>query len=527
MHEAEVIELVLALLVVVILTVTVSRRIGVPFPILLVIGGVLLGLIPGLPDVTLAPELVFLLFLPPLLFAAGYLTSVRDFRANVRAITALAFGLVVVTTIVVGVVVHELVPGIGWAPALALGAIVSPPDAVAATALAQRLGLPRRVVVVLEGESLVNDATALVAFRAAIAATAGAGFSLLDSSISFVFVGAGGIAFGLLVGVVSLWLIRRLSDPPVEVTVSMLAPFAAYLPAEQLGFSGVLAVVTAGIVAGHRAPRSFSSETRLLATGAWQMLLFILNGLVFILIGLQLPGILARLSDRPAELIRLAAVVSVAVIAVRLVGVFVGGFFIPSLWRRKRGSEGPDWRSTLIVGWAGMRGVVSLAAALSIPLTVGPFRFPERDLIIFLAFAVILVTLVGQGLTLPILVRAIGMRDTDDPSAREETHAREAAVRAAVQRIEALEREWPEHRELVDQLRAQYDHRLRHLEDPRAEGPSDEVERELLEHRIIRRAVTDAEREAVIGLRDRGAISDVVLRRVERDLDLEELRLEA
>jgi CPA1 family monovalent cation:H+ antiporter len=529
MHEAEIIELVLGLLVVVVLAVTVSRRLGIPYPILLVGLGILIGLFPGMPQVDLAPDLVFLLFLPPILFGAGFLTSVRDFRANLRPILLLAVGLVLVTTLAVGVVMHSLLPSMGWAPAFALGAIVSPPDAVAATSIAQRLGLPRRAVTVLEGESLVNDATALVALRFAVAAALTGVFSLRDAVVALSLVAAGGVLLGLAVGLAASWLLRRLNDPPVEVTVSMLLPFAAFLPAEELGVSGVLAVVSAGLLIGYRSPRIMSSETRMLGSGAWQMLLFLLNGLVFILIGLQLPSIMARLSDYPAaELVLYAAAVSTTVVAVRILWIFPATY-LPRRWSgslRAR-DPSPPWRSVLVIGWAGMRGVVSLAAALSLPLTLPDGQaFPERSLIIFLTFVVILVTLVGQGLTLPLLIRGLGVAD-DGGGDHEEAHAREAAVAAARGRIEALAEEWPQHEELIAQLRVQYGHRAEHLGDHHAAGPTGEPEQELLDHRIIRRAVIDAEREAVIALRDRGAISDEAMRRVERDLDLEELRLEA
>ncbi|MDQ3492537.1 MAG: cation:proton antiporter, partial [Chloroflexota bacterium] len=313
----------LGLLVVVALAVTVSRRIGIPYPILLVGLGIGIGLIPGMPRVDLAPDLVFLLFLPPILFAAGYFTSIRDFRANLRPILLLAVGLVLVTTLAVGLVIHALVPSIGWAPAFALGAIVSPPDAVAATSIAQRLGLPRRAVTVLEGESLVNDATALVAFRFAVAATLSDVFSLGDAVVTLGLVAIGGVVIGVAVGWVAAWLLARLDDPPVEVTVSMLLPFAAFLPAEQLGFSGVLAVVGAGLLIGYRSPRIMSSESRMLGSGAWQMLLFLLNGLIFILIGLQLPSVMARLTDYPpTDLALYAAAVSVTVVLVRILWIF-------------------------------------------------------------------------------------------------------------------------------------------------------------------------------------------------------------
>ena len=430
------------------------------------------------------------------------------------------------TTVVVGVVVHSLVPDLGWAPAFALGAIVSPPDAVAATSIAQRLGLPRRAVTILEGESLVNDSTALVALRMAVAASVTGVFSLGEGALSFVVVSAGGIAIGLVVGWLLVKMAGRLNDPPVEVLVSLLGPFIAWIPAETLEVSGVLSVVTAGLMLGQAAPRILSSDTRVLGSGVWQMVIFVTNGLVFILIGLQLPTILDSISAArsPLQLVVLGLIVSGAVIAVRLLWVFPGtylpGWLVPAVRRR---DPPPQPRVVLIIGWAGMRGVVSLAAALALPLTVeGGAPFPERDLLLFLTFAVIVATLVGQGLTLPLLIRWLGVGD-DGSTEHDEVHAREAAVQAALGRLDGLANEWPGHRELIDQLRARYEHDAEHLEhDHEAEElPHDP---EWIEHAAIRSAVIDAQRVAVIDLRDRGVIGDVAQRRVERDLDLEELR---
>ncbi|MGH2499530.1 MAG: Na+/H+ antiporter, partial [Candidatus Limnocylindria bacterium] len=406
-----------------------------------------------------------------------------------------------------------------WPAAFALGAIVSPPDAVAATAVARRLGLPRRLIAILEGESLVNDATALVAYRAALAAAAAGSFSLGEAAVAFVVVVAGGIAVGLAVGRAVAALIPRLGDPPIEITVTLLAPFAAYLPAEALGLSGVLATVAAGLYVGWRSPRLMSSQTRLEGAAVWQMVVFLLNGVVFVLIGLQLPTVLRGLADRPlAGLVLLGAAVSLTVIAARIVPVAAAAFV-------SRAAGGPaaarlPERHAAILAWAGMRGVVSLAAALALPLD-----FPQRDLLVFLTFAVILATLVGQGLSLPHLIRALRVVD-DGSIEQDEMHARREAAQAAAARIDGLGAEWPGHGELIDQLRAQYAHRAGHVAAPRDAPPAAE-EQELLEHRLIRRAVIDAERDVIIELRDRGVINDEILRRVERDLDLEELRLEA
>jgi Na+/H+ antiporter len=525
------IELVLGLLLAIALLATLARKAGIPYPILMVLGGLLLAPTTqalGVPGIELDPEFVFLLFLPPLLFAAAYLSSIRDLRANLRPIALLSVGLVLVTTVVVAVVARTAIPALPWPVAFALGAIVSPPDAVAATSIMSRLGVPRRVVTVLEGESLVNDATALVAYRLAIAAALTGSFSLVEAGGRFLLVGVGGAAIGLAISVAAAWLLRRLNDPPVEVTLSLLLPYGAYLPAEWLGVSGVLSAVAAGLYLGRQRPRITNSDTRLLGSGVWQMVVFLLNGFVFVLIGLQLPQILGGLSERALpELIALGVLISLTVILVRIAWVFPATYLPRWLSASLRARDpAPPRRVVSIVAWAGMRGVVSLAAALAVPHTLpNGAPFPERDLVIFLTFCVILATLVGQGLSLPLLIRVLRIAP-DDATAREEATARAAATDAAIARIDELEREWPTHGPLIRQLRSMYDHRAQHLPGSR-DSPDVELDQELVEHKLIREAVIGAERDAVIELRDRGVIHDEVLRRLERDLDLEELRMEA
>ncbi len=519
-------ELVLLLLAIATGLAYVARHAGIPYPILLVLGGLVLGAVPGLPEIELDPDLVFLLFLPPILFGAGYNTPIRDFKANMRAILLLAVGLVLFTTLVVGVVAHTLVPGLTWAGAFALGAIVAPPDSVAATAIFQRLGVARRIVTILEGESLINDAAALIAYRFAVAAVLTGTFSLAEAGLQFVLVGLGGIAVGLAGGVLVAAAWRRTGDPILEIIISLIAPAATYIAAELLGASGVLAAVTAGLVAGRSAARALTSEGRLFGRGVWNVVTFLINGSVFILIGLQLRQIVDDL-DRPlGEALLVGLAVSAAVVVARIVWVY------PATWIPRWVSPAlrardpiPPARTIFVVSWAGLRGVVSLAAALALPHGTDGSEFPGRSLIIFVTFVVILVTLVGQGLTLPWIARAAGVTASTREEA-EEGAARTAATEAALARLGELEREYPDHRPLVEELRERYAHRATH-EAQRSEGPRDEVELELFEHRRIRRAVLDAEREAVIGLRDDGVISDETLRVLERDLDLEELRMEA
>jgi monovalent cation/hydrogen antiporter len=517
-------ELLLALLIVVAVLVTLSRRIRVPYPVLLLLGGLAVGLLPGIPPLELDPEIVFLVVLPPLLYVSAFLTPIRDFKTNLKNIALLAVGLVAASAAVVAALAMVLVPGMSWPLAVALGAIVSPPDAIAATAIAQRLAVPRRIVSILEGESLLNDATALTIYRAAIGAAAAAvTVSVVGSLASFVFVALGGILIGLAVGWIVGWIRAHLTDTPVEITISLLTPYAAYLPAELVGVSGVLAAVTAGLFLGRRSSLIMGSEARLAGRAVWESLVFLLNGIVFLAIGFQISSI-SRGMER-TTLLQLAAVgvlISVALIAVR--ALWVLGMSLRELFakdpRRTR------LRESIVLSWAGMRGVVSLAAALALPISALPgSALPARDAIIVITFTVILVTLVGQGLTLPLVIRAVGL-GSDADEGHEESHARQELIEEALRRIGELETKWPDHKPLIDQLRTSYQHRAEH-EEQLHEAPGNEAEQELVEHRQIRSDVIDAQRDALLAMRDRGAIDDDVLRSIERELDLEEIRMEA
>ena len=523
------IQLIVVMLAFAVVLTYVARRLRIADPILLLFGGVALSQLPDLPDIVLAPDIVFLLFLPPILFAAAYFTPIRDFKANLRPILLLAVGLVLFTTAVVAFVVQGLT-SMPLAAAVALGAIVAPPDAVAATAIFRRLGVPRRIVTILEGESLVNDASALIVYRLAVVAAAGssmvavtlgsAAVDIVDATIDFVVVGAGGLAVGAIVGLIVTRTLHRTADPVIEIIISLLAPATAYLAAEQIHVSGVLATVVAGLITGQRAARVLSPDARLMGFGVWQTFIWLIHAFVFMLIGLQLPAILAAVlaEHEPAELVGLGVAVSVTVIVARILWVYpasyVPRFLSPSLRAR---DPYPPISAVFIVSWAGMRGVVSLAAAFALPPD-----FPSRDLILFLTFCVILATLVGQGLTLPWFIRHLGVLAPAGGDG-EEVHARLAAVEAALRRLDELKHDYPDHLPLIDQLREQYEHEATHILPRSGSGP-DESEQELLDHRAIRNAVLLAQREAVIRLRDAGVINDETLRAIERDLDLEALR---
>jgi CPA1 family monovalent cation:H+ antiporter len=493
----------------------------------LLVGGLALSFVPDLPHIELEPDVVFLLFLPPILFSAAFFTPIRDFKANARPILLLAIGLVLFSTVVVGVVLQWLVPGIEPAVAFTLGAIVAPPDAVAATAVFRRLGVPRRVVTILEGESLINDASSLIAYRTAVAVVATGTFSLGLAVQDFIVVGAGGIVVGVVAGWIVSRALSKTGDPVLEVIVTLLAPITSYLAAELLGLSGVLATVAAGLLVGQRAARTLSPEARLQGRGVWQTVIWAINAVVFMLMGLQLRQILADLSQYgAAQLVWLAVAVSLAVIVAHIAWVFPATYLPRVLSSALRAREpNPSPRVVFIVSWAGMRGVVSLAAAFALVAD-----FPQRNLVLYLTFAVILATLVGQGLTLPWLLRRLGIVASDGTDA-EDAHARLVAVEAALARLDDLALEYADHLPLIEQLRAAYDHEASHVQ-PDPHGTMDQATREaadqeLLDHPALRTAVLAAQRVAVIGLRDGGLINDVTLRRVERDLDLESVRGEA
>jgi Na+/H+ antiporter len=516
-----------AILVAVALLLIVAQLVRVPYPILLVIGGLGLSFVPGIPEIQLPPELVLIAVLPPLLYGTAFFTSLRDLRENAGEISLLAVGLVLTTMLVVAAVAHFLIPDFSWHGAFVLGAVVSPTDPTAAAAIAERLGLPRRIIALIEGESLVNDGTALVAYKFAVVAVVTGTFSLADAAGSFVLNVVGGIAIGLGVGFLIRQVRRRLDDPPLEITISLLSGFFAYLPAQAAGVSGVLAAVTVGIYMGWHTPELTNAQTRLQGIAVWEIVFFLLNALLFALIGLQLPGILDALSGRStATLVGYAAAVTAAVIAARFLWVVPGTFLTARFRRRKRPIQEPG-KAAILIGWSGMRGAVSLAAALAIPLTTDVGEpFPDRPLIIFLTFGVILGTLVLQGLTLPAVVKALGLED-EGRAEKEETKARLYAAEAALARLEELAEEDWVREDTLERLRGLFGfrrERFRSRFDPESDGA---VEDRSAAFQRLMRELLDAERNAVFELRRTGRIDDNVMRRVVRDLDLEEARLDA
>jgi CPA1 family monovalent cation:H+ antiporter len=515
-------ELILICLVAVALLALVARKIRIPYPILLTCGGVLLALIPGLPVIQLEPQLVFNLFLPPLIYPAALFTSWRDFRMNLRPILSLAIVLVLLTMTATAFLFHGLT-GLSLGIAFVFGAIMSPPDAVAALSVTQSLRVPRKIIVILEGESLVNDATAFIAFRFAVAAVLTGSFSLGQASLQFLLVAMGGVCVGIAIGWLATQVQKRLDDPPVQTMLSLLTPYAAYFSGEAVHVSGILAVVIAGIYYGWRAPHVLSGRMRLQALPVWEMVVFILNGILFILIGLQLPLVVRSLAPGSiTQAAKLAILVVLVMMLVRFAWIF-GTSYLTRLLSKNVKNRTP-WQHTALIAWIGMRGADSLAGALAIPFVLRSGEpFPGRDLILLLTFCVIFATLVLQGLALTPLVRWLGVVD-DHATEKEERLARLKANEAALARLEELESSKRVRRETVERLRSEYEDRIRQL---RIEAPDEESISRLYSRDFeeLSCEMLQTERDTIIALRNEEAINDQALRRIQRDIDLAEARL--
>jgi monovalent cation/hydrogen antiporter len=505
-----------------------ARMIGLPYPIVLVIGGAAFGFIPGLPKFELDPDVVLLVFLPPLVYGAAFFADFRSIRGNLRAITMSSIGLVLVTMVAVAVIAHALVPGLPWAAAFALGAVVSPTDPLAGATIMRNLGVPARLVSGIENEGLFNDATALVAYRVAVAAAIGGSFSLAEAGLRFVGGAAGGIAIGLAVGWLVVQIRKRTEDAQISITISLLSGYAAFVPADALDLSGVLAAVTCGIFVGIRGPRIIPPRVRLQSTYVWEVLDFLLNASLFVLVGLQLRTIVDQLGGFSfSELATYALAVSGAVVVSRLIWFYTMPYLIRALDRRpqqrlRRVGAGPRF----VLAWAGMRGAVSLAAALAIPFsTDSGAPFPQRNLIIFLTFAVIFATLVLQGLTLPAVIRMLHITG-DGQEDEEEIRARLVAAKAALAQIDALaDEEWTRE-DTLDRMRAMYQYRKRRFAARAGRIEDDGYEDRSLAYQRTVQSVLGAQRNALVQLRSDGEVSNEIMSRIVRELDLEESRLE-
>ncbi len=520
--------LIFVLLTAIVVVAIVAKRLAIPYPIAFVIGGSLLAFAPHVPSFQLDPSLVFLIFLPPLLYAGGWLTDWADFKANLRPIGLLAVGLVVFTTGIVGIVFHALAPQLGWGVAFVLGAIVSPPDAVAASSVFERFSVPRRIAAILDGEGLVNDASALVIYRFAVAAVLTGAFSIGSASLAFVGVSVGGVMFGILAGWGLVWLMKflrrfELSDSLIGTAIQLVIPYAIYVGGEAVHASGVLATVAAGVYVSRNSSAIFEPEERLLAFSVWELLVFLLNGAVFLLIGLQVRAIVHGLSFAPRELY-IGIIISLVVIGVRILWTYSATYLprlvFPSINRR----EGvPGWNYVFVLAWSGMRGIVSLASALALPATtISGEPFPGRSMILLVTFCVIVITLVGQGLSLIPLLKWLRI-EGDNLNARE-LEIRAAALRAGIAHMRELEPEFgsTEEWEVEGRIIAEYEYRIGHLLGhlDGSISPSDVA----VDHKLQYAALA-AERREIARLRDAGEIPDEVFRKVQYDLDLASERL--
>lgn len=528
-HEVQIVFLILLLFVVVF--AALARKLQTPYPIVLVVAGLLLSFVPGIPKISLNPDVVFLVVLPPLLYSAAWLTNWREFKFNLVSILLLAFGLVGFTVLGVAEAARWLFPGFDWRLGFVLGAVIATTDAIAATSIAKRVGLPQQIVDILEGESLVNDATGLLALEFAIAMVVeGRTPSVAEGFVRLSYLVFGGLAIGLLIGLVVEWFERRIDDGPIEIVISILTPYAAYLAAESARASGVLAVVACGLYLSRQSSEFFSASVRIQAWAVWESLTFVVNGLVFVLIGLQLPYVLAGIRGYGlGRLILYGALFSGIVIVLRLLWIYPGArvahFVRTRILRQKYPM--PPGKAIFVVGWTGMRGVVALAAALALPETLANGSpFPQRNIILFLTFCVILVTLVLQGLTLPSLIRALGLAGRGDDHEDEEGEARRIITSTALSHLEsARAQDLEDFAAVYDDLTHRYTRRLASLSKDTAEenGMSHQ---ELLRYRKILGELLRLERKTAVRLRNEGRINDEVLRKIEHELDLSETRLQ-
>ncbi len=529
-------EVVIFLMAILIILSAFTDKLKLSNPILLVFAGLIIGIVPFLPNLQLDSDIIFLVFLPPLLFDAAFKTSWFDFKKEIRTISALAVSLVFFTTLSVAIAVHYLIPGFEWPVAFVLGAIISPPDAVAASGIIKGLSLNRKLITIIEGESLVNDASALIAYRYAVAATITGGFILWKASLEFILVAGGGVLIGLAIGYALAFAHKKIEDNTlVETSLSLLTPFIAYILAEKIHVSGILSVVTAGLYLSWRSREIFSFETRLRTAGVWQTVIFLLNGIVFILIGLQLPELVQGLSTITLQkLIGYGILISAITIAIRIVWVFAGAYQ-QQLFKRKKtiqsDEEQTDWKSILIVAWTGTRGVVSLATALALPFVLENGEpFPKRHSILLLAFTVILVTLVVQGLTLPLLIRLLKIKPATVQLQKEGNELNRELIESTLKFISSGFTQQVD-ASTLERLKKQYEFNYRMLvnEDDK-QSKKHEVKSQLNfmnKYLLAQLEVIKFQRDLLLKFQNDNTYSEEALSRTERELDIEELRLNA
>jgi Na+/H+ antiporter len=537
MEDFKIVIFIMAILIS--LTAIANKR-KLPYPILLVAAGLIIGFVPQLPNLALDPDVVFVIILPPLLYDAASKTSWHEFRTSLRPISALAVTLVFFTTVAVAITAHFLIPGFTWPLAFVLGAVVSPPDAVAASGIIKGLGLNKKVITILEGESLVNDASALIAYRYAVTAVTTGTFIFWKAGLEFLLVAGVGIFIGIVVGYLFVLAHKKIeNNPVVETSLTLLSPFVSYLAAEQFHMSGVLAVVSTGLVISWRAPEVFSYQTRIRTRVLWDTLIFILHGFVFILIGLQLPSIIKDLGNYPfSQMLGYGLLISLVTILVRIIWVFTGAYWQNFFHKKKNTAdelsvndeEDYTWKNVLVVAWTGTRGVISLAAALALPLVLQDGTlFPKRHSIIFLAFVVIFVTLVVQGLSLPLLIRWLKIKPQDNTAAEE----KELQLYLATSTLHFIEQDLTVSLDdkLLEQLKRKYEQLINDLtkeihRHKKAKHNDEEVKPMPPDIMVIAKLeISKFQRELLVRLHKEGDFSDTAIKKVEREMDIDELKL--
>jgi CPA1 family monovalent cation:H+ antiporter len=537
MENFKIVVFILAILI--ILTAIANKR-NLPYPVLLVVTGLIIGIVPQLPDLPLNPEVVFVIILPPLLYDAALKTSWHEFRTSIRPIAALAITLVFFTTVTVAITAHYFIPGFTWPLAFVLGAIVSPPDAVAASGIIKGLGLNKKVVTILEGESLVNDASALIAYRYAVVAVTTGTFLFWEASLQFLLVAGGGIGIGVLIGFLFTLIHRKIdNNAVVETSLSLLAPYISYLAAEEFHLSGVLAVVVTGLLISWRSPEIFAYQTRMQTRAVWDTLILLLHGFVFIMIGLQLPGIISNMGTSALTgMIGFGLLISLVTILVRIIWVITGaswpGFFQKTNQEKRNEITNTDpddtWKNVLVVAWTGTRGVISLAAALALPLLLeNKTAFPQRNAIIFLSFVVIFVTLVIQGLSLPLLIRILKIK----PRQNADTEITQLQLHIATSTLQFIENNLTVliDNELQEELKNKYAGAVQSLTKEMSDHSKtiqnvlsipDPLTGALLHAKF---EINKFQRALLLKLHKEGRFSDTVIRHVEQIMDIDEMKL--
>ncbi len=534
MEDFKIVVLIMAILIS--LTAIANKR-KLPFPVLLLIAGLIIGFIPGLPELAMDPHVIFVIIIPPLLYDAASKTSWHEFRTSIRPISALAITLVFFTSLSVAVTAYYMIPGFTWPLAFILGAVVSPPDAISASGIIKRLGLNRKVITILEGESLVNDATALIMYRFAVAAVATGTFVFWEAGLHFLLIASVGILIGVIIGILFVLAHKKIeNNAVVETSLTLLTPFVSFLAAEEFHMSGELAVVSTGLIIAWKSPEVFSYKARMRTRVVWDTLMFLLHGFVFILIGLQLPSIINDLGRYPfSQILGYGLVISLVTIVVRIIWVFAGAYWQNYFRKRKKSSTDIDrsddtWKNVLIVAWSGSRGVISLAAAMAIPLVLADGgNFPKRHSIIFLSFVVIFVTLVFQGLTLPLLIRWLKIKPHDNS----DTEEKELQLFLANSTLHFIEKD----------LKVELSNKSETLLKKKYDQLINDLEKELHRHKkakhydtAVEAKVPDAlvnakieiskfQRALLLKIHKDGEFSDAVIRQVESELDIDELKL--